>query len=678
MIKLSDPISSLDGIGPKLTQVLAGKGIINISDLLFYLPRKYDDYSKISPINLLKPGLVTINAGITAIKTRRGRRGLSITEAIASDNTGSVRIVWFNQPYRQSSLKHNEKYYLSGEYKLSNRHFSMINPSVELISDMPLNSARIMPVYKESKSLNSNLLRKVIYQALPLCDEIKETIPASIIKDIGLIKLSEALKTIHYPKDQDELNQAIFRFKFEQLFPLLLANEITNKEREKEVSLKVRFNQELAKNFVKALPFELTDDQRRVIWQIYLDMEKDKPMNRLVEGDVGSGKTVVAVMSAVMAQAEGYKVAFLAPTELLAKQHAQNIEKLLKPLNMDKQLLVLTGSMKAKDKKTVTEKANTLKNCFVIGTHSLLTSNIDWHNLALIIVDEQHRFGVEQRTTLQKKTGHIPHFLSITATPIPRSLALTILNDLDISLLKTVPKNRKPISSELVSPSETNRFYQKLKDNLAAGRQAYVVCPHIHSKNKMDKQSTEFLLDEYRKHFSKYKVEMINGQMPSIEQDRIMQQFLDNKIHILIATTVIEVGVDVVNASVMAIYGPERFGLAQLHQLRGRIGRGPYESYCYLMLSDSMQPLPRLREFIRIRDGFSLSELDLKLRGPGAIYGKLQHGKGLGFMLTLDDQELANKVKKAVNIFFANKESLLKYKELDHRVKQARQITYLN
>lgn len=675
---LNDPLENISGVGPKITQELSRRGLIKNEDLLFYLPRKFEDYSQIIAIHKLRPGIVTIKASIRNASSRSARRGLSITEAIASDKTDSVKLIWFNQPYRMSSIKTGEIYYISGIYKLSNHQFSIINPAIEIATEIPINSARILPIYRESKTLNSKQIRKIVTNILPLATQVEETIPKAIIHQLNLPSLSFSLKEVHYPKSNESLTKARQRLQFEELFPLLLANEMSLRQRTNQKTLRVPFKVKLAQQFVSKLPFKLTNDQRIIIWQIYQDMQKDMPMNRLVEGDVGSGKTVVAVMAAVMAQAAGYRVAFMAPTELLARQHAQTVESLLKPLGLEDTFILLTGSQSTKVKKEAINKANSLKHSFVVGTHSLLTSGVNWDNLALIIIDEQHRFGVDQRMTLQKQAAHLPHFLSITATPIPRSLALTIFNDLDLSRLEEKPLNRQKIISELVRPSSTNVLLDKLKAELISGRQIYIVCPYIHQKNDQDKIAAEFIYVLYKKLFSSYGVELLHGQLANEQQEHIMADFVKNKTKILIATTVIEVGVDVPNATVMVVYGPEKFGLAQLHQLRGRVGRGKHQSFCYLMLSNSMEPIPRLRQFIQIQDGFELSELDLSLRGPGAIYGKLQHGKSNNLMLTLDDHELITKVKEAVNIFFQNNENLVEYKQLARRVEIAQQMTNLN
>ncbi len=677
-MKLTDPIDSLPGVGVKLSTAFALKGITTLQDLLFYLPRRHDDYSHITPLYKIRPGPVSLQGRINNLKTRRIRRNLAITEGIATDGTDSVKLVWFNQPYRQGAIKSDQDYFISGQYKLSNHHYSIINPSVELVSDLPVQSARILPIYPESKSLKSTQIRRLMTNVLTLTATVKEFMPEYVSDELNLMSYADALATLHYPPSMAKLEEAKLRLNFNELFPLMLANELSMQDMNRLNATPIAFKVQLAKSFVDKLPFRLTDDQRRVIWQIYQDMESDKPMNRLVEGDVGSGKTVVAVMAAVMAMDEGYKVAFMAPTELLAKQHANTIAKLLKPLGLGERLVLLTGSMTKAKKKLAIDQANHTPGSLIIGTHSLLSSGVDWHDLALLIIDEQHRFGVDQRMEIQKQASHVPHFLSITATPIPRSLALTVLSDLKLSQLKTKPDRRQEIITSLVAPSGFDRFLAKLKDELTAGHQAYIVCPYIKANDNHDGLDLESLAQRYAKLLPQFDQGVLHGQMPPEEQTAVMQDFLSGKLNLLIATTVIEVGVDVPNATLMGIYGPERFGLAQLHQLRGRVGRSHVQSFCYLIQADDSEPLPRLREFVRLTDGFALSELDLKLRGPGAIYGKLQHGQAGFNLTTLDDARLVGLVKQAVDLFFKRRLNLVNYKYLSQLVKSAQHITYLN
>jgi len=678
-MELSNDLQTLSGIGNNSAKHLYDLGLYTLNDLIHYYPKKYYDLTNISSINNLQPGIVTIKVKLHSLSNVHLRRTLNMTTAIAEDSTGRVKIIWFNQPYRLKSIKSNTTYYLSGDFKLSNRQFSIINPTIEEISDQPLNSARIVPIYKDSKFVSSNMVRRFMHELFSEKPIINELLPKHIIQELGLVDLGTAYHDIHFPSTIDNLNAAKYRLQFNELFPLMLANYITKTELRKNKSYQIDFNLQLAKDFVAKLPFKLTDDQRKVIWIICKDLQKDYPMNRLVEGDVGSGKTVVVVMAAVMALSAGYQVAFMAPTELLAQQHANTIINLLKPLGMDKYFYLLTGSMTKKHKQEIIDKVNASSSAFIVGTHSLLSSGINWDKLSLLIIDEQHRFGVDQRMMIQKQSKHLPHFLSITATPIPRSLALTIFNDLKLSKISQKPANRQEIITKIIYPSDFNYFKEQLAKEINNGRQAYIVCPLIQEGiTTKGKISANQIYEMYKQLFPKINISLIHGQIKPIEQDKIMTDFKENKIKILIATSIIEVGVDIPNASIMAIYGPERFGLAQLHQLRGRVGRGVYNSYCYLILSSADRLSSRMQAFVDNNDGFKLSEIDYAIRGPGLIYGKLQHGKISNSMLTLDDQMLNNDVNRAIKSFINAKDKLIKNSQLAVLVESAQQIINLN
>jgi ATP-dependent DNA helicase RecG len=407
-------------------------------------------------------------------------------------------------------------------------------------------------------------------------------------------------------------------------------------------------------------------------------MQQSYPMNRLVEGDVGSGKTVVATMAAIMAIEQGFQVAFMAPTEILARQHADTLYKLLETINYSDRVGLLIGGMTPKQKEQAREKIASGDIRLIIGTHALITEKVDMNKLGLIIVDEQHRFGVDQRKKLQAKAGHMPHVLHMTATPIPRSLALTLYGELDISILDELPPGRHPIQTRLCSPNSRKQLYQTIDKELEDGRQMFVVCPLITDSETSEGKSVEEVYDKLIKEFKRRKVGMLHGQMKSSEKDRQMQKFINREYDILVSTTVIEVGVDVPNASVMLIEGAERFGLAQIHQLRGRVGRGAHQSYCFLMLSDSKAPSPRLQALESTTDGFKLAELDLRLRGPGAIYGLSQHGALDLRVASLSDTKLIYAARTSAQKFIDKNENLKKYPELNQKVTQLRAITNLN
>jgi ATP-dependent DNA helicase RecG len=490
---------------------------------------------------------------------------------------------------------------------------------------------------------------------------------------------ARAVAEIHMPYTASRLKHARRRLGFEEVFSLSLASLLNKQENQTEKALSIPFDEKLARDFVGHLAFRLTDGQRRIIWQIYLDLKKTQPMNRLVEGDVGSGKTVVATMAALMPLAQGWQVALMAPTELLARQHADTIHGLLKPLGRADSAVLLVGSMPAAQKARARKAIAEGKAEFIIGTQALIQEQVDMHKLALIIIDEQHRFGVDQRKTLMAKAGHMPHVLSLTATPIPRSLALTLYGELDISVLAEKPAGRQPVVTEIVSPNARVRLYAKIDKELAAGRQMFVVCPLIADSTALSVKSAEKVYEEIRrKDFKHRRVGLLHGKLKPAEKQAIMQKFVAGELDILVSTTVIEVGVDVPNASIMLIESSERFGLAQLHQLRGRIGRGADQGYCYLLTSDSGAPGRRLRALESSHDGFKLAELDLELRGPGAIYGTSQHGQLDLRIAKLSDVQLIADARASAQAFIDTGEDLLQYKELAKTVNRLRAVTNLN
>lgn len=679
MMELRDSLSVLKGVGPAVEKALASLGLKTIGDALDYLPRRYDDYSDVVSISKLHPGAVTILAEVKQTSGRYARRGLHITEALVSDATGSLRVTWFNQPYRAAALKIGQQYYFSGQYELSYQRMQLMNPSAELAADFTLNTARIVPIYRENKNMTSKQLRKVIGQCLPVADILPETLPMWLVQEARLMSRAQAIRAMHYPESASQLAEAKRRLGYEEVFELALASLLNKQEIAAERSLAIPFDEMLAKEFVRKLPFKLTDDQRKTVWQIYLDMQQPHPMNRLVEGDVGAGKTVVAVMAALMAMRQDYQVAFMAPTEILAVQHAESLQKLLEPLGLDSQLLLLVGSMKPAQKKLAHARITDGSAKFIVGTHALIQDAVDMQRLGLIIIDEQHRFGVEQRKTLMAKAGLMPHVLSLTATPIPRSLALTLYGELDISVLRQKPVGRLPIKTTLVPHGSRDAIYKNLAELVADGQQLYVVCPIIVDSEVLAAKSAEAVYDELSKsYFKKARVGLLHGKLKGDEKQAIMLEFAEGNLDVLVATTVIEVGVDVPNATLMAIESAERFGLAQLHQLRGRVGRSDKQSYCYLMLSAGVEPTKRLRAVATSGDGFKLAEYDLDLRGAGAIYGAMQHGALDLRVARLSDHELIVAARSGAKAFVERGENLIQYNELAERVNRLRAVTNLN
>jgi ATP-dependent DNA helicase RecG len=677
---LNTDLGQLKGVGLTLKERLGSAGLKTIADLIEYYPRKYDDYSHISKISGIKPGLVSLKAHFFSVTQRRARRGLHITEAVADDGSGRVKVIWFNQPYRASSIKTGTLYYISGQFTFQRQRLQIINPSIELADEgMQTHTARILPTYHETSQISSVYLRKLIVQVLPVIDKIKDNLPGWIAKDYDLLKHREALKEIHFPQTAQRLQEAKKRLGFEELFVLMMAARQIKDNTTATKALKIPFNQKLAVDFVNHLPFKLTDAQRKTIWQIYKDIDSLEPMNRLVEGDVGSGKTVVAAMAGLMVAEAGYQVAFVAPTELLAGQHAGTMANLLSHTEYADKLALLSSSVKPKAKSEIKKRLKNNDISIIVGTHALFQETVDWHKLGLVIIDEQHRFGVEQRQKLILKAGHMPHVLCLTATPIPRSLALTVYGELNISVLDQSPSSRAGVETSIVSPNSVAQMYKSIEKQLAKGRQAYAVCPVISESEKLTVASAEKLYKELKQSvFKDWRVGLLHGRMKSGQKDKVMSDFVARKIDLLVATTVIEVGVDVANATAMVIQGADRFGLAQLHQLRGRVGRAQHKGHCYLVMSDSSAPSKRMQAIASTSDGFELAELDLSIRGPGAIYGIRQHGLLDLKIANLTDAKLIALARTAVKEFKDRKENLLNYKQIAAKIQRATKLTYLN
>ena len=678
-MKLTDSVELLEGVGPVRLKQLKGANIATIKDLIYFFPRKYDDYSNLTTVSLMTPGLVCLEVKFSQIKVARVKRGLHITNAIASDQTGSVRVVWFNQPYRSQSIDLAKTYLLRGEYGLSANKLQIVNPSIELSGDLSATATPIIPTYRETKDLKSSFFRHIFQHNNNIFELVTESLPTDYLRANNLMGKQQAVKSLHLPESLDRLEQARFRLGFEEIMVLMLASKAIKNETIKENAKSITFKEDVAKDFVSNLPFKLTDEQRRVIWQIYKDISQTKPMNRLVEGDVGSGKTIIATMAGIMAINNDYQVAFLAPTELLAQQHYQTIKRFLSHTKYASQVGLLTGSLKSQEKKAIKVRLAQHEIKFIVGTHALLQEDINWHSLGLVIIDEQHRFGVEQRQKIISKAGHMPHVLCLTATPIPRSLALTIYGELDISIVKSAPTTRAGVKTELISPNSTLQMYQQVKKSVQAGRQAFIVCPLIEDSENSKLTSADQIYKELtRGIFKDLAVGLVHGKLKPTEKNQIMSDFAQNKIQVLVATTVVEVGIDVPNATEMVILNADRFGLAQLHQLRGRVGRGVHSGTCYMVMTDSLAPSKRMRAMQETNDGFELAELDLSIRGPGAIYGVMQHGALDLSFAKITDIKLIAKVRQFIDSQPNILEDMLKYKQLTESVKQATRLIYLN
>ncbi len=677
-MRLTTSLESVKGVGEKTAEQFAAANLHTVGDLLYFFPRKHEDFSEVTPIGDITPGKRTIKARCESISTRHVRRGMAITTATLADESGKLQAVWFNQAYRTAQFKDpKQEFYFSGEFEFSYNRHQLTNPSAEKVSDMPVQTDRLLPIYPAIKGLKSQLVRKILSELRPLMTMLPDPLPEDIVRTNQLASINDALLGMHFPTNTSEINIARQRLGFDELFYLVLAAQLNKQANAKLEGWHIPFEQTTVQTFVKVLPFELTPAQKQAAWDILQDFEKETPMNRLLQGDVGAGKTVVAGLAARQAASHGFQSAILAPTEILASQHAETLSRLLTPFNVS--VALLTGSVKSKARVELLAALKRGDIDIIVGTHALLQPPVQFHKLGFVVIDEQHRFGVEQRQKLLEKSERMPHLLAMTATPIPRSLALTLYGELDVSIIKQKPKNRQPIQTKIWAPTSRKALYETIDSEIATGRQVYIVCKLIDNNPMNDTKSVEL---EYRNLknsvFSHRRIGLLHGRMKPAEKESVMKDFAEGKLDILVSTTVVEVGVDVPNATVMLIEDADQYGLSQLHQLRGRVGRSEHKSYCYLLTSDSKKPSQRLREVEKSNDGFYLAEVDLKLRGPGEIYGRAQHGELNLQIASLADAELIVKASKAAQDFIASGASLLQYKELAKQVEYYQRVTTLN
>ena len=626
MINLEEDVKYTKGVGPKKVELLNKLGIFTLKDLITYYPRTYEDRSK--PKFLYDCGdgeevLVEVIACSTVNNVRL--KGKTMQRLIIRDETASATVTWFNQPYLKDKFIIGQKYKIYGKVSKKLGKITFNSPMFDE-EEQNKNTGRIIPIYPLTFSLSQNALRKIIEEAIKkVYGKLEETLPEYILKENQLQNINDATKCIHFPNEFKDFNIARKRLVFEELLSVQLAL-LMLKNKYKTNKNGIKFSEEAKmSDVINTLPFKLTKAQLRVLEEIDRDMETDKNMNRLLQGDVGSGKTVVAMCSAYKAAKSGYQAAIMAPTAILATQHLENFKKILEKLNIRCELLI--SGITKKQKESILERLENGEIDILIGTHAIIEDNVKFKKLGLVVTDEQHRFGVKQRMKIAQK-GKNPDVLVMTATPIPRTLALILYGDLDISIIDELPPNRKEIETYAVNKNMTQRVNNFIEKQLKEGRQAYIVCPLVEENEEMDLKSVEKLYEEYSKEiFPQYKVQYIHGKMKTKEKDEIMKNFKEGKIDILISTTVIEVGVDVPNSNIMVVENAERFGLAQLHQLRGRVGRGKYKSYCILKYegkSDTTRK--RMQVMTQTNDGFIISEKDLELRGAGDFFGTMQHG----------------------------------------------------
>ena len=699
---LDTEITQLSRVGKTMAKRLNTLGIHTLKDLILYFPFRYEDLRQILQIDTLVDGMEgTVQGKIELINTKRSpRRRTVITEAIVSDGTGQLRVVWFGQAYIGKHLRSGDEISLSGKIKHDMFGLQMVGPRYEKMSKgaQTTDTAKIIPMYPLTRGMTQKQIRFLFSQITDLMTAFPDWIPEDIRDSVDIMPLSEALVALHNPSDTETLHHATRRMKFDELFVLQLRAEMVRQSLQRSAAQPIFFNKTIVQEFVDALPFTLTKDQKIAAWEILQDLERPHPMNRLLEGDVGSGKTIVAGLVAHNAVSQGFQVLVMAPTDILATQHYESFVDIFKGRETRIGLYTRTkaeltaqeqeGSPSKAAKKRALLKAIAAGEVdIVIGTHALLSDKVMCHNLGLVIVDEQHRFGVKQRKTIKSRSGNkqtVPHFLSMTATPIPRSFALTIYGDLDISIIKSMPPGRKPVITRVVPQERRATAYGFIEQQVKKGKQVFVICPLIEEKEPDESGETSLggsvdekktVLEEYKKLseevFPDVRVGFVHGKLKAKEKDEVMDLFAKGKLDILVSTSVVEVGVNIPNATVMMIEGAERFGLAQLHQFRGRVGRSDVQSYCILFSqSNSQKAKERLGFFEKNTDGFALAEYDLEQRGPGEVYGKQQSGVKQFRFASLSDRDLIHVAREtAKHIDVQKHETLLqKVEEWERQV----------
>ncbi|MBI3952603.1 MAG: ATP-dependent DNA helicase RecG [Candidatus Doudnabacteria bacterium] len=639
MFELSTPVQNLYLVGPQRAKLLKNLGIETLEDLLFYLPRNHLDLSKFTPIAELKVNeWANVKARVLSATSFRTKvRRLTMTQALIEDDTGSITCVWFNQPFLSKIIKQGENFIFSGKVSLrrnsakngsaSGGKLQFQNPIYEIEKQEQIHTARLVPIYSLTAKLTQKQLRTIIKTYLDKA-VIPEYLPPQILKTEKLFPEDQAVKTFHFPSDLTKLKQARNRLAFDEIFQTQTKVLQHKKIRQLQSSYQIQ-TKNLLDQKIRSLPFNLTDSQKQALKDIFSDFSKPYPANRLLEGDVGSGKTIIAALSMLLAAKNGLQSALLSPTEVLANQHYLTLLKLFLDDGINTGLLTSSSTKingNPVSRQTMLAQISGGQTRLILGTHALLEKTVQFKNLSLVVIDEQHRFGVQQRSTL-KQTSRA-HLITMSATPIPRTLALTLYGDLDITLLNQLPTGRLPVKTKFVPEAKRADAYQFIKKQINDGRQAFVICPLIEESDKLGVKSATAEYEKLSKQvFPELKIGLLHGKIPAKDKESVMLEFKENKINILVATSVVEVGVDVPNATVMMIEGAERFGLAQLHQFRGRVGRLHHQSYCFLFSEDpNAGTNPRIQALVSSNNGFELAEKDLEIRGAGDLYGTQQSG----------------------------------------------------
>jgi ATP-dependent DNA helicase RecG len=656
--RLETPVQYLKGVGPKVAKLLKKLGIKTIEDLVYFFPRDYEDRTEIRPVAKLNPSEHEIIRGeIVRIEHQITRNRFSILKLIISDRSGSIQAVWFNQPYLAKLFRKGMKLILSGKVEYSSfekaLQFSVRDFEIDTGANL-----KIVPYYSLTEGLYPKKMRAIVGTALENClGEITDVLPDEIKAKYGLGMLQDAIHKLHFPVSLTDIAPARNRLAFDDFFVFQLGLGLRRSRVKAAKGISFKVEKQIINNFLKTLPFELTSAQKRVLHEILEDMQSAKPMGRLLQGDVGSGKTIVATLASLVAFNNGFQVAIMAPTEILAQQHYTKLTKLLKRSKIKVRLLTSTTSRKHGTGNR--EEGGSL----FVGTHALIQEKVKFEKLGLVIIDEQHRFGVLQRASLVKK-GINPDILVMTATPIPRSLALTLYGDLDRSVIDEMPPGRTPIKTYFVPEDKRGSAYEFMRERVKEGRQVFIVCPLVEESEKVDLKAAMDEAERLQEDiFAEFKVGLMHGRLKGEEKDKIMKAFKSGKIHILVSTTVIEVGIDIPNATVMVIEHAERFGLSQLHQLRGRIGRGAEQSYCFL-IADAKTPeaKTRIKAMLDSTDGFHIAEVDLKLRGPGDFYGIRQSGlPNFRVADIIRDEKILREARKAAFELIAEDEDCARY-----------------